>query len=365
MFLQTSMEANVAEFDRWSDGDGAAWQRQFEEFMANADLSFGVLGTELWSPGGLGLGRRMLRRLGRRGLLDFAGHALATCRDWTTATFALGAGARAARPVGAPHGARPRERRLRVHDPGDRLRGPARRDAGPGRRRRQARRRARRESSATRGGELRTDADVERITVSSGRATGVVLADGEAVAATRAVVAGVTPTQLYGSLLRPGDAREDVRAAAQRLPLRPRGDADPPRARRAAALEGAGRGAARPDGDRPCDARARRRLARGERGRARAAARRGDDRRRPAVRRRPVSRARRKVDRLDPAPGAPRRPRQGRRRRRARRRRRNVDGGAPRGVRRPYRRQARRVDREPLVGDAPAHRPLARRPRGD
>ena len=87
MFLQTSLEANVAEFERFADGDGAAWQRQFEEFMANADLSFGVLGTELWSPTGLGLGQRLLRRLGRRGLLDFAGGALASCRDWTTATF--------------------------------------------------------------------------------------------------------------------------------------------------------------------------------------------------------------------------------------------------------------------------------------
>ena len=87
MFLQTSMDANVAEFDRFAPGDGAAWQRQFDEFMADADVSFGVLGTELWSPSGLGLGQRMLRRFGRRGLLDFAGHALATCRDWTTATF--------------------------------------------------------------------------------------------------------------------------------------------------------------------------------------------------------------------------------------------------------------------------------------
>ena len=29
----------------------------------------------------------MFRRLGRRGLLEFAGHALGTCRDWTEATF--------------------------------------------------------------------------------------------------------------------------------------------------------------------------------------------------------------------------------------------------------------------------------------
>ena len=49
---------------------------------------------------------------------------------------------------------------------------------------------------------------------------------------------------------------------------------------------------------------------------------------------------------------------------RARRRRRDVDGGAPRGLRRPDRRAARRVDREPRVGHARAHRPLAGRPRG-
>jgi len=66
------------------------------------------------------------------------------------------------------------------------------------------------------GGELRTDADVERITVSGGRATGVVLAGGETVAGERAVIAGVTPTQLYGSLLGPGEVPADVRAAAGR-----------------------------------------------------------------------------------------------------------------------------------------------------
>jgi phytoene dehydrogenase-like protein len=87
MFLQTTLDANIAEFDRYAEGDGTAWQRQFEAFMEHADVSFGVLGTELWSSAGLGLGQRMLRRFGRRGLLDFAGHALATCRDWTTATF--------------------------------------------------------------------------------------------------------------------------------------------------------------------------------------------------------------------------------------------------------------------------------------
>ena len=213
MFLQTSLEANVAEFDRWAEGDGAAWQRQFEEFMANADVSFGVLGVELWSPAGLGLGQKMLRRFGRRGLLDFAGHALASCRDWTTGTFRsdrahgllspwvlhTGLG-----PDNAVSGFMTQVIACAVQLGGmpvpvgggvklvDALSGIVR-DAG---------------------GELRTNADVARISVSSGRATGVVLTDGETVGATRAVVAGVTPTHLYGALLASGDTPADVRAAA-------------------------------------------------------------------------------------------------------------------------------------------------------
>ena len=55
--------------------------------MENADLAFGILGTELWSTAGLSLGQKALRRLGRRGLLEFAGTTLVSCRDWVTETF--------------------------------------------------------------------------------------------------------------------------------------------------------------------------------------------------------------------------------------------------------------------------------------
>ena len=67
------------------------------------------------------------------------------------------------------------------------------------------------------GGELRTEADVERILVSEGRATAVRLADGETIPASRAVLACVTPTQLYGRLLGEGDAPAHVRDAARRF----------------------------------------------------------------------------------------------------------------------------------------------------
>ncbi|MGH3072826.1 MAG: phytoene desaturase family protein, partial [Gaiellaceae bacterium] len=67
------------------------------------------------------------------------------------------------------------------------------------------------------GGELRTDADVEQIVVSEGKATAVRLAGGETISASRAVLACVTPTQLYGRLLGDGDTPANVREKALRF----------------------------------------------------------------------------------------------------------------------------------------------------
>jgi phytoene dehydrogenase-like protein len=215
MFLSTTMDANVVEFDRFAVGDGAAWQRQFEEFMENADLSFGVLGTELWSPGGLGLGQKMLRRFGRHGLLEFAGHALSTCRDWTTGTFRAPEAHGLLAPWVLHTGLGPDNAvsgfMTQVIACAVQLGGmPV--PVGGGTRLVEALAGIVRDA----GGELRTDAEVAQVTVSGGRATGVALADGETVGAARAVVAGVTPTQLYGSLLRRSDVPTSVRDASAR-----------------------------------------------------------------------------------------------------------------------------------------------------
>jgi len=66
------------------------------------------------------------------------------------------------------------------------------------------------------GGEIRTSADVERVLVSDGKATAVRLAGGETIRAEVAVVASVTPTQMYGRLLGAGDAPDAVVRAAAR-----------------------------------------------------------------------------------------------------------------------------------------------------
>ncbi len=209
-FLSTSLEANVAELDRFHQGDGAAWQAQFEAFMANADLGFGVLGAELWSSQGLALGRTALKRLGRKGLLGFAGTTLASCRDWCDATFdsdrAHGLLAPWVLHTGLGPDAAMSGFMTQVIACALQLGGmPV--PVGGGIRLVEALSGIVTDA----GGEVRVGAHVERITVAGGRATGVVLADGERLDARRAVVAGVTPTQLYGPLLgnaAPADARD-------------------------------------------------------------------------------------------------------------------------------------------------------------
>jgi phytoene dehydrogenase-like protein len=215
-FLSTSHEGNVEEFERHAPGDGEAWRRVVAEFMPNADLAFGVLGTELWSRAGLGLALKAYRRLGRRGLLELSGTMLASCRDWATTTFSservhgllapwvlhtgLGPDAAASgfmtqviavslEMVGMPI---PRGGGVVLVDA---LAGIVR-DAG---------------------GDCETGKDVEEILVAGGRASGVRLAGGETVSASEAVIANVTPTQLYGRLLPETAVPIETAAAASRF----------------------------------------------------------------------------------------------------------------------------------------------------
>lgn len=214
-FLTTSLEDNVAELARHAAADGLAWEEMFNGFMANADLSFGVLGTELWSPAGLGLGRQALRRFGRRGLLAYVGSVLVTCRDWLGDTFESDAAHGLLAPWVLHTGLGPDQATsgfmtqviacaLQLGGmPVPRGGGVVLVDALAG-------------IVRDAGGEVRTGAEVERVLVSDGTATAVRLADGETIRAERAVVASVTPTQLYGALLAEGEVPAEVTRAAGR-----------------------------------------------------------------------------------------------------------------------------------------------------
>ena len=215
-FLTTSLEDNIAELARHAVADGAAWESMFNGFMSTADLSFGVLGTELWSPAGLGLGRQALRRFGRRGLLAYVGTVLSTCRDWLGDTFESDAAHGLLAPWVLHTGLGPDQAAsgfmTQVIACALQLGGmPVPKGGGvvlvDGL------------ASIVRdaGGEIRTRAEVERVLISGGKATAVRLEDGETIRAERAVIASVTPTQLYGELLGAGDAPVELTDAARRF----------------------------------------------------------------------------------------------------------------------------------------------------
>jgi phytoene dehydrogenase-like protein len=192
-FLLRTTEANVQEL-------GPEWREVVASFLPNADLAFGVLGTELWSTDGLRLALRAFRRLGRRGAVEFTGDVLASSRDWLTSTFASeGAHALLAPwvlhtglgPDAALSGFMTQVIAVAIQEGGM----PIPRGGG-----------ARLVDALVRliedhGGTCETGRDVERVLVRDGRAAGVRLADGEELEGSRAVIANVTPTQLYGRLL--------------------------------------------------------------------------------------------------------------------------------------------------------------------
>jgi phytoene dehydrogenase-like protein len=215
-FLTTSTDANAAELERHAAGDGEAWRETIANVGAQAELVFGVLGTELWSPAGLSLGAKAYRRLGRRGLAEFGAEVVQSSRDWLTTTFRserahgllapwvlhTGLG-----PDAAASGFMTRVIAFAIEAGGM----PVPRGGG-----------ARLVDALVRliedhGGICETGTDVDQVIVTRGRATGVRLAAGGTAVAERAVICNVTPTQLYGRLLGAADAPADVAEAGKRF----------------------------------------------------------------------------------------------------------------------------------------------------
>jgi phytoene dehydrogenase-like protein len=208
-FLLRDAEGNTREL-------GPEWPGVLERFFPNADLSFGVLGTELWSGAGIALGSKALRRLGRAGLAAFTGELLQSSRDWLESTFAserahgvlapwvlhTGLG-----PDAATSGFMTQVIAVAVQEGGMPI------PRGGGAKLAEALVRLIRD----RGGVCETGQDVERVLVGQGRAVGVRLAGGEIVTAERAVIANVTPTQLYERLLDETEVPAAVTGAARRF----------------------------------------------------------------------------------------------------------------------------------------------------
>jgi phytoene dehydrogenase-like protein len=208
-FLLRTAEMNAGEL-------GPEWPDVLERFFPNADLAFGVLGTELWGASGLALATKAFRRLGRTGSAAFAGELLQTSRDWLETTFAserahgllapwvlhTGLG-----PDAAASGFMTQVIAVAVQEGGMPIpRGGGARLAD-----------ALVQLIRDHGGTCETGVDVERVIVRSGGAVGVRTAAGDEIGAERAVIAGVTPTQLYERLVPEGDVPSTVLEGARRF----------------------------------------------------------------------------------------------------------------------------------------------------
>lgn len=215
LVLRRDRAKNIAAFDALAAGDGAQYAADMDRLGANAPFLFALLGGQLWSWSMAKLVAREAWKRGPRALAAFFGEALVTARHWLqpyyrstdfhalmapwvlhcglgpesaysgqmakVIAFALEAAGAPIVQGGAKNILAAFERLIRDH-----------------------------------GGEIRTGADVAEVTVDeAGRATGVVLASSERIAAAEGVICSMTPNQLYGRLLQnwPGATaqREEAR----------------------------------------------------------------------------------------------------------------------------------------------------------
>lgn len=208
-----STDPSVADPELDRLGDRSAWEATMADFGGKADLAFGLLGTDFWRPNSLKLAWTAGRRLGRRGLLAEGAELLEPATPWLERTFSSPVTRAMLAPWALHNGLGPDDATsafitkviaaavamggMPVPQGG----GVTLVDALLG-------------IITDGGGALYTGADVTRVELTKGRATGVRLADGRRFGAGRAVLASVPPKALYDQLLGAQDAPADRRRAA-------------------------------------------------------------------------------------------------------------------------------------------------------
>ncbi|KGF69732.1 FAD-dependent oxidoreductase [Hoeflea sp. BAL378] len=198
--LSTDRAANIRAFNAASAGDGDRHGADVGAIEADAPFLFALLGGELWSWSTAKLLAAQAWKRGPRGLAAWMGEALRPTRAWLESSYsseliqalwapwALHTGLTVESAYGAEMG---KVIAFALEAAGAPVvKGGAGRAAA-----------AFKALIEENGGELRAGADVDRILVANGRASGVRLADGTEIKASH-VVCSVAPGQLYGRLLR-------------------------------------------------------------------------------------------------------------------------------------------------------------------
>ena len=213
LVLTMDQARNVATFNALAAGDGDQHAADVGGIASDATFLFALLGGSLWSWPTAKLMFGQVRRRGLRGLAAWMGTALGPARGWLEANYqsplvqalwapwVLHTGLTPEATYSAQMG--------KVIAFALEAAGAPVVKGGSG-----AAVRAFQGLVEEKGGQLRSNADVQEITVQDGRVTGVRLAEGEVIAA-KSVLASVAPGQLYGRLLDAVNLPQDQAAAKQ------------------------------------------------------------------------------------------------------------------------------------------------------
>ena len=211
LVLTTTRAANVAAFNALVAGDGDQHHRDVGGVEADAPFLFALLGGALWSWPTAKLLLGQVRKRGLRGLAGWFGTALSPARGWLEAGYqsplvqalyapwVLHCGLTPEATYSAQMG--------KVVAFALEAAGAPVIKGGAG-----AAVAAFKALIEEHGGALRTGADVDRVTTSNGRVTGVTLTDGSTIAA-KSVLASVAPGRLMDRLLRSENLPADKAAA--------------------------------------------------------------------------------------------------------------------------------------------------------
>lgn len=210
--LSTSRERNIAAFEGAHGSDGMAYAAALDKMGAHAPLVFSLLGNELWRLGTLRTVACEAWKQGPHALASFFGTSLAPASAWLRQAFRSDLSAALLAPWVLHCGLGPDAplSSLMAQVVALTLEGVGMPIVKGGNANTV---RAFERLIRDAGGALETHADVARILVERGRASGVELADGRIYRA-KDVVCSVTPTQLYGRLLDASHVPAEVRNQA-------------------------------------------------------------------------------------------------------------------------------------------------------
>ena len=205
---------NIQHFDELNAGDGERYARSMAELDASLDLTFTLLGSELWTWATAKMFLQKAVKVGPHNLARFFGLSLENARRWLELTFEsdLGQAVLAGWPThagigpeAAASGQMARVMAFSLEAAGcPVVKGGSFKLVD-----------AFRQLIEAHGGELHVNADVDHVVTANGKARGVRTVDGKEYQAYTAVICSMTPTQLYTRLLGPADVPNQIASEAK------------------------------------------------------------------------------------------------------------------------------------------------------